>query len=807
MSWHPLANGVVGLLRSARYRSWLFGLLLVAATLAAYLPAWNGKPIWDDDAWTTGIIGLLRDFPGLCTIWCQPTALQQYYPLTGTTFWLDYHFWGFWPLPYHMENILLHALGVLLFWRLLRRLEMPGAWLAAGIFALHPVMVESVAWITERKNVLSLVLYLGALLAYGRFVLYWKGEDDSPVSNTPGRCWSAYGLAFVLFLGALLAKATAFSLPAVILLVCWWKRGRIRWRADALPVLPFFALAIGFCLVTAWLEKNHVGAKGGDWAMTFPDRCLIAGRAPWFYVGKLLWPANLCFVYPRWRPDPTSLAQWIYPVTAVGAVVGLWLARRRLGRGPAAAAFFFAGTLFPVLGFMNAYGMRYSFVWDHWVYLSSLGLIALVAALVARAAERLRRPAALHGFAVIVLPVLAILTWQQCGMYADLETLWRTTITKNPDAFMAYNNLGHILLQKNQVNEAILCFQKTLEINPGFFEAHNNLGNALMRSGQLDEALDHFKKAVEIAPDSAVSHYNLGNTLLQKGQLDEAIIQFRKALGIRADYPEAHNNLGVALMRSGRLAEALEHYQNALAINPNYAEAHFNLGCILDQQSRLDEAIAHYQKAVEIKPDYAEAHYNLAVVLGVRDRLSEAVEQYQKAIAIKPDYADAHGNLANALAAQGKLDEAVKEYQRTLELVPNSAQAHFRFGQALQAQRDFKAAITEYQRTLELDPKHLPARLTLAWLLATCPDASLRDGSRAVELARQAEQLANQGESPQMLDTLAAAYAEAGRYPEAVETARRALSLTATQNNKPLAEAIQTHLRLYEANSPYHEKP
>ncbi len=772
MWFNQTVNRIVKFVQSLRNRSWLFGLLLVVVTFLAYLPALRGQFVWDDDAWTTGIIGLLRDFPGLCTIWCQPTALQQYYPLTGTTFWLDYHFWGFWPLPYHMENILLHALGVLLFWRLLRRLEMPGAWLAAGIFALHPVMVESVAWITERKNVLSLVLYLGALLAYGRFVLYWKGEDDSPVSNTPGRCWSAYGLAFVLFLGALLAKATAFSLPAVILLVCWWKRGRIRWRADALPVLPFFALAIGLCLVTAWLEKNHVGAKGGDWAMTFPDRCLIAGRAPWFYIGKLLWPANLCFVYPRWRPDPASLAQWIYPITAVGAVVGLWLARRRLGRGPAAAAFFFAGTLFPVLGFMNAYGMRYSFVWDHWVYLSSLGLIALVAALVARAAERLRRPAALHGFAVIVLPVLAILTWQQCGMYADLETLWRTTITKNPDAFMAYMNLGTVLVGNGEEDAAVPYYKKCLEINPDIFEAHNHLGLILLNEGQLDKAMDHFKQALEIEPN----------------------------------YVMARNNLGVALMRSGQLDAAIVQYQQALELAPDYAEAYYNWGLALGLQGKLDEAITHYQKAIQLKPDYAEAHYDLGAVFGVRGRLDEAIEQYQKAIAIKPDYADAHGNLANVLAAQGKLDEAVKEYQRTLELMPNSAQAHFRFGQALQTLHNFAAAKTEYQKVLELDSKHLAAHLSLAWLLATCPEASIRNGAKAVALTQQAERLGG-GESPQILDTLAAAYAEAGQFGKAVQTARQALNLGATQNNKPLAEAIQSRLKLYEAGSPYHERP
>ena len=268
-----------------------------------------------------------RTPPVLHLIWFQPTALQQYYPLTGTTFWLDYQLWKFWTLPYHVENVLLHALAALLFWRLLLRLQVPGAWLAAALFALHPVMVESVAWITERKNVLSLVLYLGALLAYLRYAQGVTGGGWRVAGGTPSQCLGAadrshaarvtghgsrdtrhstlfYGLAFVLFLCALLAKTTTFSLPAVILLIGWWKRGQIRWRADVLPTLPFFALALGLCAVTAWLEKYHVGAQGSDFALTFPQRCLIAGRAFWFYLGKLLWPANLCFVYPRWQPDP-----------------------------------------------------------------------------------------------------------------------------------------------------------------------------------------------------------------------------------------------------------------------------------------------------------------------------------------------------------------------------------------------------------------------------------------------------------------------------------------------------------------------
>ena len=475
------------------------GVLIVLATFLAYLPALRGGFIWDDNSWTTNLSGLFRNASGLRSIWCDLTALQQYYPLSGTTFWLDYQLWKFWTPPYHVENVLLHALAAILFWRLLLRLQLPGAWLAAALFALHPVMVESAAWITERKNVLSLALYLGALLAYLRYAQSVTGgewrvtsgkrqvtQTDSILSRVTFHVSLHYSLAFFLFLGALLAKTTTFSLPATILLLGWWQRGRLRWRADVLPTLPFFALAIGPCAVTAWLEKNHVGAQGPDFVLTFPQRCLIAGHAFWFYLGKLFWPANLCFVYPRWQPNPGVWWQWLYPVTATGALWTLWLARRRIGRGPATALFYFVGTLFPVLGFLNAYGMFFSFVWDHWVYLPSLGLMALVAVLVTRAAEWLRRPAVVYGFAGIVLPTLGLLTWRQCGMYTDMETLWRTTLARNPDCWMAHANLGVCVYLKDRgrIGEALDNFHQAIQINPNVAETYFLLGTVLYQSGR-----------------------------------------------------------------------------------------------------------------------------------------------------------------------------------------------------------------------------------------------------------------------------------------------------------------------------------
>jgi tetratricopeptide (TPR) repeat protein len=577
--------------RLLRDRPWLLASLLIVATFVAYQPVWHAGFVWDDDAWTTGISVLLRDFSGLRRMWCQLSALQQYYPLSGTTFWLDYHLWSFRPLPYHLENVLLHAFAALLFWVLLRRLQSPGAWFAAAIFALHPVMVESVAWVTERKNVLSLVLYLGALLAYGRFTRFWNDEHNC-ASSTEGvsqRDWPAYALALTLFSAAMLAKVTAFSLPPVLLLVGWWKRGRIRWREDVVPVLPFLALALGLGLLIAWLEWHQVGAIGSEWAIPFPERCLIAGRVFWFYIGKLVWPANLCFVYPRWELDAGSWKQWLYPITAGATLVALWLARKRIGRGPAAAALFFVGTLFPVLGFLNVYFMRFSFVSDHWTYLPSLGLIALAGALVARAAERCRVPMALEGFAVVVLPVLALLTWSQGHIYHDIETFWRDTLMKNPNAWMAHNNLGLALQEHGNNLEAKMHYEEALRLKPDYADAHNNLGRVLVRLGRLQEGIKHFEKAVQIRPGMVAAHFNLGVASEQAGRLQEAIGHYEQALRLSPDYAPAHNNLANLLAEDGHLTEAIEHYRRAVAADPQLETARNNLAVLLHRSQDQKE--------------------------------------------------------------------------------------------------------------------------------------------------------------------------------------------------------------------------
>ena len=623
------------------------GFALVVVTFIAYWPALSGGFVWDDDAWTTGITALLRDVSGLCSMWCRPTALQQYYPLTGTTFWLDYNLWGFWTPPYHIENVLLHALSAVLFWQLLRRLKLPAAWLAGAIFALHPMMVESAGWITERKNVLSLPLYLGALLAYGRFNGF-REEDDC----LQPRRWGAYSLALILFSGALFAKTTAFSLPATILLIGWWKHGRIRRREDVLWTLPLFTLAIAFSFVTARLERIHVGAQGPGFALSVGERCLIAGRVPWSYIGNLVWPTKLSFTYPLWRLDTRSWESWLYPVATCGTLAALWFARRHIGRGPVTAAFFFVGTLFPVLGFLNVYGMRYSFVWDHWAYLPSLGLIALAAALASRVADNLRAPALLCGAAAIVLVALAALTWSRAHAYEDLETLWRDTVKRNPSGWLGQNNLGILLWQAGKTQEGAEYLEQALRIDSGFAETHYNLGLVREKEGKLEDAMKFYEQAIQLQPHYPDAHYNLGVALQRSGRLEEAIAHYQVAILYNPNFAIGHSNLGVALWQSGRVQEAIEHLERAIQLKPDYAEAYGNLGVALWQTGRADDATRRLEQAVRLKPDYVDAQYNLGIIMEQSGLTAKAIEHYQQALRVQPNLSDARNRLARLAVRQ-----------------------------------------------------------------------------------------------------------------------------------------------------------
>ena len=427
----------------------VFTLAALVVTLAVYQPAWHGGVLWDDDAHITN--AGLRSVEGLGRIWFELGATQQYYPLLHSAFWFQQLLWGDETLGYHLVNILLHVLSAVLFVLILRRLKIPGAFLAGAVFALHPVHVESVAWITELKNTLSGAFYLAGALAYLHF-------DQN-------RRKDIYFLTLGLFVLALLSKTVTATLPAALLVVFWWQRGRLNWHRDVWPLLPFFVLGVIGGLFTAWVERTYIGAQGMEFDYTFVERSLIAGRVIWFYLGKLLWPANLIFSYPRWEISQAVWWQYCYPLGLIGLLVFLWIVRKRT-RAPLAAMLFYCGTLFPVLGFFNIYSFKYSFVADHFQYLASLGFIAMFAAAVTMLLQRWRLWSGATALAVIlVLAVtLGVRTWQQSQNYADAVTLYTATLAGNPNSWMAHNNWGNALHALGRYQEAIVHHQVALRI-------------------------------------------------------------------------------------------------------------------------------------------------------------------------------------------------------------------------------------------------------------------------------------------------------------------------------------------------------
>jgi protein O-mannosyl-transferase len=587
-------------------RDWFFCLILAVVTMMAYHPAWHGGLLWDDDNCTTP--PELRSLDGLRRIWFQPRATAQYYPLLYTSYWLQQRLWGDSPSGYHLVNLLLHIGCVVLVLKILRFLRIPGAELAAIIFALHPVNVETVAWIAERKNTLSGMFALAATLSYLKF-------DEN-------RSRRSYALAFALFLFGLLSKTAIVTLPLAWLMILWWKRGAIFWRRDVLPSIPFFFLSGAAGLVTRWFENTGIGYEARILDLSLLDRCLIAGRAFWFQLSKLFWPSNLTFVYPRWEISAAVWWQYLFPLGVLALLVILWNLRR-WSRAPLAGVLVYILLLLPSLGFLNIYFFVYSFVADHWQYLACLGIIVPCASGITLLAGRKESwQAWLEPAITLVLGgVLFVLTWQQSRMYADIETLYRTTIARNPACWMAQVNLGNILYHGNRIPEAMELFNQASRIKP------------------------------------AVAHYSFGNALIDKGRTSEAIEEYRQALRINPDYAEAFNNLGSALLLAGRTSEAIDQFEQALRLHPGYAKAHSNLGNALVQTGQTSQAVNHYRQALRIAPGSVNAHNNFAAALAQMGCISEAIEQLEAALRINPNDVDARNNLTKIEALQKTMRE------------------------------------------------------------------------------------------------------------------------------------------------------
>ncbi|MGI9114474.1 MAG: tetratricopeptide repeat protein [Chthoniobacterales bacterium] len=653
------------------------------AVLGVYQPAWHGDFVWEDELYAN-TNPLLSATDGLRRIWFSFDSPAQYFPLTHTVFRLGKGWLGAQPTSLHLVNILCHAGASLVLWRLLQRLRVPGAWLGAALFALHPVQVESVAQISELKNVLMGLCFIASLYFW---VVY---REKRRTYN-----WLA---SFGCYLLALAAKSTACVLPAALLLILWLRKERIS-RKSVLELLPFLLASVVSALTALAWEKLHNTA---DWIVNssgWIERLLIASRAVFFYLGKLVWPGGLTFNYPGWdisRFHPTDYL-WLLAVLLLAGVV--YLARRRLGRGPEVVLLFFVGALSPLLGFVGVYTFRYTYVADHYQYLACIGPLALFAAGCDWAA-RGRRYVSLV-LAACILTVLSWLTWSQSHIYKSGEALWLDTIRKNPGSWMAENNYGIILRSR----------------------------------GKLQTALAHFQRSYDLAPNNPEGARNVGLSYLELHQPGSAIPYLQQAARINPRDPKGGRDLARGLLESGRSAEAIDKLNDVLALDPNDAKAHTLMASALLTEGRYEETRSHLRAALALQPDDIETQTQLANLSLQLRQYGEAAELLRQIVARRPDDAD-----------------ALKNY---------------------------------------------------AWLLATAPDAGVRNGARAVELAERAR--AGAPQNPFIQATLAAAYAEAGQFHEARLTAEAALQFADQNNLGALANLLRQEIALSENSQAYRD--
>ncbi len=540
------------------WRSWGAGAVaILVVTIVAYIPVMRGEFLFDDFYLITNN-AMIDARDGLYRFWFT-TEAPDYYPLTSSLWWFEWRWWGDNPIGYHLLNVLFHAANAVLVWMILRRLKIPGAWLAGLVFAIHPVNVATVAWISEQKNTLSMLLYALAIFLYLRFY-----ED--------GR-WRWHALSLVTFLLALLSKSAVVMLPVVLLGCVWWLRRKVEWR-DVMRSLPFFALSVAFGLVTIWFQ-HHRALSGAFRTVGFGFRLAGAGSAVWFYLCKALVPCNLTLVYPKWEID-ASLWTWYVPgALLLGSLLAFWWKRDTWGRPLVFALGYFVVSLFPVLGFFDQGFYTYSLVADHWQYYSIVSVIALVVASGQNICLRMgkRGPSIGSLASVVVLAILAVATSRRAAIYRSEETLWRDTLAKNPDAAEAHYNIGVGLVRKGRLEEGIEQWEKQLQAEPNNVEVRYNLGIVLAQAGRTQEAMEQWKQALRLKPDLAEAHFNLGVALAGLGRVKEAIGHWEQALQIRSDYAEAHYNLGVASEQTGNVRGAIQHYQQALRFNPDYREA------------------------------------------------------------------------------------------------------------------------------------------------------------------------------------------------------------------------------------------
>jgi tetratricopeptide (TPR) repeat protein len=676
---------------------------LILITTIVYLPALKGEFILDDDLLLTRNT-LVNSPDGLFRIWFTTEPLD-YWPITNSSFWLEWRLWGTSPTGYHVVNLALHLASSFLIWRILRNLSIPGAFVAALLFAIHPVNVESVAWIAQRKNVLALCFMLLSALWYLKTFDTEADQQDDVAAIRRGSLSSAvrnpwYWMSLCAFVVAMLSKGSVVVLPLLLLLTIWWWRGRIL-LADCGKLMPFVLAGAALTGINVWFQTHGSGEAIRD--AGFLERSLAAGAIVWFYLYKALVPINLLFIYPNWETNPRELFWWIPLGLLVLVTAGLWMNRRtRWVRAVLTGWLFFVIGLLPVLGFTDTGFMRYSLVADHYQHIAIIGVIAVFAAgwcmLFARTPLK---KTAVFGMLVIV-GALATLSYQQSRLYRDPIELYETTLSQNPGNWLLHNNLANELGLRGKIDEAKSHYELALQAKPNYAEANVNLGVLLAREGRYVQAIRLYENALQENPDYVQAHFNLGAAFLETGQSRRAIDEFQWVLKARPAYHFIHYNLGNALFSVGRLNEAVREYEAELIDNAGHPETHNNLGNAMVGLGKLTDAIDHYLRAVTLRPDYADAWTNLAHAYSASKETANAIEAYRATARLSPQSSKAHYELGTELILDRRAAEAIEHLKAAIDLNPEYAEAYANLVVALEHANRKTEAIAAAETALRL---------------------------------------------------------------------------------------------------------
>jgi protein O-mannosyl-transferase len=587
-----------------------FGVVIIAAmSFLAYSPSLGGGFIWDDKDLYLTQNPIIKSADGLFRFWCT-TEPWDYYPVSNSSLWIEWRLWGMCPMGYRLTNLILHIAEALLIWIILRRLSIPGGFLAGLVFALHPVNVEAVAWISQRKDMLAVLFFLVSILWYLKAGMAKGSGDVTPARCDGGPrerenpsslilhpsafCW----LGLAAFVLAMLSKGSAAVLPFFLLGIVWW-RGSVKWR-DVVWIVAFFLVAAGLSAVNVWFQRHGSGEVIRD--ADFLQRLLGAGAVVWFYLCKAIVPVNLLFIYPQWHISAGNLLWWPPMCGAVLVTVVLWACRKTWVRPIFLSWILFCLALTPAMGFTDVFFMRYSLVADHYQHIAIIPVIALLAGAFSTWQRGLQGGEFLAAstLAAGAVAVLACLTGLQSRLYSNEITLYTATLNRNPECWMAHNNLGIALSQVGANQEAIAHFEQSVRLNPDYPQAHDNLGAALLHTDRRQEGIEQIREALTIKPNDSEAHCLLGNVAREEGRFQEAIDHYRQALALRPDFLEALNNLGLSLVKAGRPEEAIEKYEKALKIDPDFLFAEANLGNAYKQMGQSRLAIEHFEKALQL---------------------------------------------------------------------------------------------------------------------------------------------------------------------------------------------------------------